>query len=75
MFEPKALGEDSTNAQVLLEVTVEIDINDYPQNARWRITSRDTVSSIIEYSETSIVVRGLLFPAWKSPVTLNVVYI
>lgn len=68
MFEPKALGEDSTNApSVIRGYCCEIDINDYPQNARWRITSRDTVSSIIEYSETSIVVRGLYFPPGKSP--------
>lgn len=68
MFEPKALGEDSANApSVIRGYCCEIDINDYPQNARWRITSRDTVSSIIEYSETSIVVRGLYFPPGKSP--------
>lgn len=68
MFEPKALGEDSANTpSVIRGYCFEIDINDYPQNARWKITSRDTVSSIIEYSETSIVVRGLYFPPGKTP--------
>ena len=68
MFEPKALGEDSANTpSVIRGYCCEIDINDYPQNARWKITSRDTVSSIIEYSETSIVVRGLYFPPGKAP--------
>lgn len=68
MFEPKPIGEDSANLpSVIRGYCCEIDINDYPQNARWRITSRDTVSSIIEYSETSIVVRGLFFPPGKIP--------
>lgn len=68
MFEPKAIGEDSANVPSAIRgYCCEIDINDYPQNARWKITSRDTVSSIIEYSETSIVVRGLYFPSGKSP--------
>lgn len=68
MFEPKPLGENSANIpSVIRGYCCEIDINDYPQNARWKITSRETVSSIIEYSETSIVVRGLYFPPGKSP--------
>lgn len=68
MFEPKPInaGEDS-GPSVIRGYCCEIDINDYPQAARWRITSRDTVSSVIEYSETSIVVRGLFFPPGKAP--------
>jgi ATP-dependent RNA helicase DDX46/PRP5 len=68
MFEPKQLGEDSVNVpSVIRGYCCEIEINDYPQNARWKITNRDTVSSIIDYSETSIVVRGLFFPPGKVP--------
>jgi ATP-dependent RNA helicase DDX46/PRP5 len=68
MFEPKQLGEDSANVpSVIRGYCCEIEINDYPQNARWKITNRDTVSSIIDYSETSIVVRGLFFPPGKVP--------
>lgn len=68
MFEPKQLGEDSANVPSIIRgYYCEIEINDYPQNARWKITNRDTVSSIIEYSETSIVVRGLFFPPGKVP--------
>ena len=67
MYEPKPLGEDSANIpSVIRGYCCEIDINDYPQNARWKITNRDTVSSIIEYSETSVIVRGLYFPPGKT---------
>ena len=45
----------------------EIDINDYPQAARWRVTSKETVTSMMDLSETSIIVRGLYFPAGKQP--------
>lgn len=68
MYEPKPLGEDSANLPAVIRgYALELDINDYPQNARWKITSRDSVSAIIEYSETSIVVRGHYFPPGKVP--------
>ena len=68
MFEPKQLGEDSANTPSIIRgYCCEIEINDYPQNARWKITNRETVSSIIDYSETSIIVRGLFFPPGKVP--------
>lgn len=69
MFEPKPIGsgEETTGSSVIRGYLCEIDINDYPQNARWKITNRDTVSSIIEYSEASMIVRGLYFPPGKIP--------
>ena len=69
MFEPKPIGsgEETTGSSVIRGYFCEIDINDYPQNARWKITNRDTVSSIIEYSEASMIVRGLYFPPGKIP--------
>jgi len=36
----------------------EIDINDLPQQARWRITSKETISRVCEVSEAGITVRG-----------------
>lgn len=70
MYEPKVAGSGSgedTTPPVIRGYSCEIDINDYPQMARWKITNRDTVSSIIEYSETSMIVRGLYFPPGKTP--------
>lgn len=68
MFEPKPPGSSDDNIPTAIRgYACEIDINDYPQNARFRITSRETIVNIIEYSETSIVVRGSYFPAGKAP--------
>ncbi len=67
LYEPKPPGTSEDTAAVIRGFACEIDINDYPQNARFKITSRDTVMNIIEYSETSIVVRGLYFPVGKAP--------
>jgi ATP-dependent RNA helicase DDX46/PRP5 len=40
----------------------ELEINDFPQQARWRITSKDTISHICEYAEVGLTVRGTYFP-------------
>lgn len=40
----------------------ELEINDFPQQARWRITSKETISHICEYAEVGITVRGSYFP-------------
>ncbi|ESO85806.1 hypothetical protein LOTGIDRAFT_130484 [Lottia gigantea] len=36
----------------------ELDINDFPQTARWKVTSREALAQICEYSEAGITVRG-----------------
>lgn len=40
----------------------ELEINDFPQQARWKITSKETISHICEYAEVGITVRGTYFP-------------
>ncbi|KAK6187967.1 hypothetical protein SNE40_005882 [Patella caerulea] len=36
----------------------ELDINEFPQTARWKVTSREALAQICEYSEAGITVRG-----------------
>ncbi|KAJ1901355.1 pre-mRNA processing RNA-helicase [Kickxella alabastrina] len=43
----------------------ELDINDYPQKARWRATNRETLSQIIEQSGAAITTRGIFVPPGK----------
>ncbi|PVV01646.1 hypothetical protein BB560_003924 [Smittium megazygosporum] len=47
------------------EFFVEIEINDYPQKARWKVTNRETLSQITETSGTAITVRGVFHQAGK----------
>lgn len=45
----------------------ELEINDFPQQARWRVTSKEALAQISEYSEAGITVRGTFCPSGKSP--------
>ena len=49
----------------------ELEINDFPQQARWRITSKETISHICEYAEVGITVRGTYFPPGSKEPTLG----
>lgn len=44
----------------------ELVINDFPQQARWRVTSKEALAQISEYSDAGITVRGTYFPPGKS---------
>lgn len=45
----------------------ELEINDAPQQARWRVTSKEAIATISEFSEAGITVRGTHFPPGKEP--------
>lgn len=46
----------------------ELEINDFPQQARWRVTSREALAQISEYSEAGLTVRGTYYaPGAKVP--------
>ncbi|KAI8322213.1 P-loop containing nucleoside triphosphate hydrolase protein [Martensiomyces pterosporus] len=47
------------------EFACELDINDYPQKARWRATNRDTLSRIIDQTGAAITTRGIFVPPGK----------
>ena len=60
----KSIGDGLTSVNKgqddgLLEHTFEIEINDYPQRARWRVTSRETLSQITENTGAAITTRGI----------------
>ncbi|XP_065912407.1 probable ATP-dependent RNA helicase DDX46 [Dysidea avara] len=40
----------------------EIEINSFPQQIRWKLTNRDALDQVTEYSEAMISVRGLYIP-------------
>lgn len=44
----------------------ELVINDFPQQARWKVTSKEALAQISEYSDAGITVRGTYFPPNKS---------
>merc|ERR1719400_2351545 len=44
----------------------ELEINDFPQQARWKVTSKEALAQISEYSEAGITVRGTYYGPGKS---------
>jgi ATP-dependent RNA helicase DDX46/PRP5 len=44
-----------------------IEINDFPQKARWAVTNRTNVAKILEATGVSITTKGNFYPAGKEP--------
>jgi ATP-dependent RNA helicase DDX46/PRP5 len=44
-----------------------LEINDFPQKARWAVTNRTNVAKILEATGTSITTKGNYYPAGKEP--------
>ncbi|CAM9567481.1 unnamed protein product, partial [Phaeothamnion confervicola] len=45
----------------------ELEINDYPQQARWKVTQRSTMAQIGETTGAAIITRGVYCPPGKQP--------
>ncbi|KAJ9704690.1 hypothetical protein PVL29_002976 [Vitis rotundifolia] len=45
----------------------ELEINDFPQNARWRVTHKDTLIPISEWTGAAITTRGQYYSTGKVP--------
>ncbi|KAL3480268.1 hypothetical protein BJX99DRAFT_254858 [Aspergillus californicus] len=44
-----------------------LEINDFPQKARWAVTNRTNVAKILEATATSITTKGSFYPTGKVP--------
>jgi len=62
----KPATETNTNENSSL-YAFEIEINDYPQKARWRVTNKDQITMITELTGAAITTRGTFFPSGKQP--------
>ena len=56
-----------TDMGQLIRYEDDIDINDFPQSIRFRVTTRDVLDEIGEYSDAYISVRGIYIPPGKQP--------
>uniref|UniRef100_A0A8D8AI99 Probable ATP-dependent RNA helicase DDX46 n=1 Tax=Culex pipiens TaxID=7175 RepID=A0A8D8AI99_CULPI len=68
-YQPKDEEEApvETNEQVFRKYEEELEINDFPQQARWKVTSKEALAQISEYSEAGLTVRGTYVPPGKNP--------
>ncbi|KAL0274725.1 UNVERIFIED_CONTAM: hypothetical protein PYX00_002784 [Menopon gallinae] len=56
---------DEEQVETFRKYEEELEINDFPQQARWRVTSKEALAQISEYSEAGITVRGTFYPPGK----------
>ncbi|XP_041122314.1 probable ATP-dependent RNA helicase DDX46 isoform X2 [Polyodon spathula] len=59
--------QESVQNETLKRYEEELEINDFPQTARWKVTSKEALQRIGEYSEAAITIRGTYFPPGKEP--------
>ena len=45
----------------------EVDINDYPREARWKVTQRETTGKLQDEFRTAVTLKGSYFPVGKVP--------
>lgn len=63
-------GESATGGPVKLGDShwlQEFDINDYPREARWKVTQRETSSRLQDEFRTAVTLKGSYFPPGKEP--------
>ena len=61
------MATKSRGADNELIFTKVVEINDYPQQARWKITHRETLSPITEDTGCAITSRGTYIPPGRKP--------
>ncbi|XP_065296412.1 probable ATP-dependent RNA helicase DDX46 [Dermacentor albipictus] len=68
-YQPKVIEEEPPEPPPQKErfqkYEEELEINDFPQQARWKVTSKEAMAQISEYSEAGITVRGTYYPPGK----------
>lgn len=57
--------EDEKEVETFKRYEEELEINDFPQTARWKVTSKEALAQICEYSEAGITVRGTYYDPKK----------
>lgn len=53
--------------RIQLKIFKDVSRSDLPQTARWKVTSKEALQRIGEYSEAAITIRGTYFPPGKEP--------
>jgi ATP-dependent RNA helicase DDX46/PRP5 len=44
-----------------------LEINDYPQQARWKVTHKDALNAITEFTGAAVTTRGSFVPPGRNP--------
>ena len=56
--------------------SAEIEINDYPQHARWRVTNKDSMAPIVEFNDVAVTAKGIYVkPGLQPPLNERKLYL
>eukprot|EP00656_Telonema_subtile_P050936 TRINITY_DN6726_c0_g2_i1.p1 TRINITY_DN6726_c0_g2~~TRINITY_DN6726_c0_g2_i1.p1 ORF type:complete len:1103 (-),score=340.09 TRINITY_DN6726_c0_g2_i1:159-3467(-) len=61
------LAVDDQGNVVMAHNCVELEINDYPQQARWKVTHKDSINSITDNYAVSVTTKGSFFQPGRNP--------
>ncbi|CAM9513608.1 unnamed protein product [Chrysoparadoxa australica] len=56
-----------TNADGTRHFETTLEINDYPQQARWKVSQKSTINQVIELTGVAIIAKGIYIPGGKKP--------
>eukprot|EP00177_Eucheuma_denticulatum_P006643 GFKZ01012080.1.p1 GENE.GFKZ01012080.1~~GFKZ01012080.1.p1 ORF type:complete len:997 (+),score=164.82 GFKZ01012080.1:60-2993(+) len=66
--EPAKVGEQQSGLDAnSTRFAGELEINDYPQHARWQVTKKGALSDVEEFTGCVITTRGNFYPAGRNP--------
>lgn len=66
-YVPQEKPEEEDPSAGMKRYEEELEINDFPQTCRWKVTSKETLLQISEYSEAGITIRGQYYTNGKQP--------
>lgn len=61
----RAIAAAERHANKPAHFETELDVNDFPQNARWKVTHKDSLQQISEFTGAAITTRGQYYPPGK----------
>ncbi|KAI0563085.1 ATP-dependent RNA helicase DDX46 [Gracilaria domingensis] len=59
------ITRDSSNSEP--RFACELEINDYPQHARWQVTRKNSLNDVEEFTGCVITTRGNFYPPGRNP--------
>lgn len=63
----EASGVEIEGSSKSVQLTEELEINDYPQRARWQVTRKGSLHDVEEFTGCVVTTRGNFYPAGRNP--------
>jgi ATP-dependent RNA helicase DDX46/PRP5 len=55
------------NVRSGLKPTAELEVNDYPQLVRWKLTKKESIEGAIGHDDVEVLIRGTFVPPGRKP--------